>query len=307
MEPVTDQASCQAEASSSQRDCLPQGWPAMACVQMTTVPSSAQDAMVLAGMPTLGRQATSRTQSPCSPEGKWCWSAQASVSSSCRQMRTWLSAPPVTSLRGPSTVLRPAGSALSTTAGVTAGTQQTAKTPPSCARKVSVRQPLASGCGSSRRESTVTFPSQHAAASCSPYSQGLKATPMARPCTSWRWIWHHSPSASRQTSTQRSSPTEASTGPKAGCDHATSQTGPSWWSSAMKHRVSTSHTRTQWSAEAVASRLPWWSSCAACKGSRCAVSSGETPWAIPSGPWAAAQVPQGRAVARAPKPSGRRA
>ena len=42
---------------------------------LTKVPSSAQDAIVFAGTPTFGRQATPRTQSVCSPGGNRCCSA----------------------------------------------------------------------------------------------------------------------------------------------------------------------------------------------------------------------------------------
>merc|ERR1719453_2012349 len=52
-------------------------------------------------MPTLGLQATSRTQSLCACP-KWCCSIHSSDCSSCRQIRTWLSHPPVTMRRGPS-------------------------------------------------------------------------------------------------------------------------------------------------------------------------------------------------------------
>merc|ERR1719321_2566917 len=131
----------------------------------------------------LGLPRTSRTQSTCPSRKWWSWT-QSSVASLYDQMRTWLSQPPVASMRpGP------------------LGHHATALTPFPCALKL--RRPHWSPCLKVCRD---TVPSLEPAARMSPASHGAKATVFTLAwCASSRKATCQSPAwISFQTSTRMS-------------------------------------------------------------------------------------------------------
>ncbi len=151
--------------------------------------------MVPATPPTLGAQATSRTQSawPCRPH-----SFRHSFMSESRHTHTRLSQPPLTK--------RFTGAAPPPNAAA-GGLHDTAHTPAACARNLVD----ASALTSARKVTTLMWPSELADASTSPKSCGAQLTEFTdRSCTCRNTSLHTFCAVSRHTITLRSYEHDAS-------------------------------------------------------------------------------------------------
>mmetsp|Transcript_105789 Transcript_105789/g.341281 ORF Transcript_105789/g.341281 Transcript_105789/m.341281 type:complete len:238 (-) Transcript_105789:121-834(-) len=236
----------------------------MSCDQVATRPSCVHDAMMLDGMPTFGRQATSWTVPRCCSSTRSCCFFQWSVFPSPCQMQMPPSAPAVTSRRVAWLAARFTAGPVARVAALVLGAQLSPTTPPSCAGKEVTCHCSPAGCTGlariSRRVRTVKTPraSRPPTASTSPYSGGQKATTLTEPVTlSWCTACHSPSFTSRQTMTWPSAAPEARVEAKRPCPQDRVSAGAlcprsSPWTSCF----SAPQTRTTPSADAVATLRP---------------------------------------------------
>eukprot|EP00041_Stephanoeca_diplocostata_P029219 m.857208 g.857208 ORF g.857208 m.857208 type:complete len:340 (-) comp23519_c0_seq20:334-1353(-) len=195
--------------------------PSVCCVQMSTVPSCEQLAMVLHERPMPGAHATSRTHSSCPSSTT---GLALHVSPTSVQILICRSHPHDTS-RGVVVVSAVSISLLPKDPIATSGAQLTDVTPLRWAPRIrSTDHRLSFVC-----VKIDMSPSADAhAKTARPMACGAHATAFTDPsCSTCSLVCSHPTAVSFQISTFRSCEHDASRFPKFGCDHPTIQTGPS--------------------------------------------------------------------------------
>mmetsp|Transcript_14355 Transcript_14355/g.40853 ORF Transcript_14355/g.40853 Transcript_14355/m.40853 type:complete len:239 (+) Transcript_14355:280-996(+) len=206
------------------------------CVQISTDLSSEHDATMLWFGISTGAHATSRTQSECDAPsfeiGDDASSSHCPVSNDCLKKRMRLSHPAVTNRGGCNSGCACGccdGSCCCTAeSSVYApyGAQLTELTPNALSETYSTLQLLSGSC-----VRTETRPSELAAATCRPNSEGANAMPLTDDSCKYFAPWRRVQSrglVSRWMSTDPSKEHDASSTPNLGWLQDTCQTGPSW-------------------------------------------------------------------------------